>query len=65
LNQASKPQEYLDEIPVQIEGENSVAMPDEEAGGRGKRKKTTNRLYNLADFTQHWDNDTSDVDDIE
>ena len=30
--------------------------------GRGKRRKTANRLYRLADFARHWDNEASDVE---
>jgi len=30
--------------------------------GRGKRKKTANRLYNLTDFARHWDDNGSDVE---
>ncbi len=48
--------EKLDEVPIPIkEGETRD-------GGWGKRKKTANRLYGLADFAQHWDNEASDVE---
>jgi hypothetical protein len=48
--------EKLDEVPIPIkEGETRD-------GGRGKRKKTANRLYGLADFARHWDNEASDVE---
>ena len=46
--------ENLDETPV-VENE-------EVEGGRGKRRKTANKLYSSAAFTHHWDNDESDVD---
>ena len=35
---------------------------DEKEAGRGKRKKTANRLYNLTDFARHWDDNGSDVE---
>jgi hypothetical protein len=56
--------ENLDEIPVAINSEdkNRAPMPDEEVGGRGKRKKMRNKLYSLVDFTRHWDNDDSDIE---
>ena len=46
--------ENLDEAPV-VENE-------EVEGGRGKRRKTANKLYSSAAFTRHWDHDESDVD---
>jgi hypothetical protein len=49
--------ENLDELPVV---DNEGVEPVE--GGRGKRRKTANKLYSSAAFTRHWDNDQSDVD---
>jgi hypothetical protein len=45
--------ENIDEVPKAVEG------VDEEEG-RGKRKKTANKLYRLSDFTRHWDEEASD-----
>ena len=44
---------------------NDVTDPEgaeEKEAGRGKRKKTANRLYNLTDFARHWDDHGSDVE---
>ena len=48
--------EQLDEVPIPINEEETTH------GGRGKRMKTANRLYRLADFARHWDNEASDVE---
>jgi hypothetical protein len=45
----------LDQVPKPLEGE-------EGKEGRGRRKKTANRLYHLSDFARHWDNDGSDIE---
>lgn len=48
--------EKLDNVPILInEGETKD-------GGRGKRTRTANRLYCLADFARHWDNEASDIE---
>jgi hypothetical protein len=53
--------ERLEELPApEIEG--NMNEVDGVEHGRGKRRKTTNRLYSLADFAPHWDNEASDVD---
>jgi hypothetical protein len=48
--------ENIEELPVE-EGEN-----EQEDVGRGKRRKTANRLYSLADFERHWDSEASDAE---
>jgi hypothetical protein len=46
----------------------NTELPELEEGrkeddvGRGKRRKTMNRLYRLDDFARHWDNDGSDIE---
>jgi hypothetical protein len=47
--------ENLDELLM-------VEEKEVEGEGRGKQKKTANRLYSLTDFARHWDNENSDVD---
>lgn len=44
--------EQMDEAPRPMEGG--------EGEGRGKRKKVANRQF--ADFSRHWDQDTSDIE---
>jgi hypothetical protein len=52
--------EKLEELPVpEIEGSKNKM---DVGHGRGKRRKIANRLYSLADFAPHWDNEASDVD---
>jgi hypothetical protein len=48
--------ENIEEIPKPVE------EGEEEDIGRGKRKKTANRLYHLSDFARHWDNEASDIE---
>lgn len=53
--------ERLDELPV-AEVEGNTEEVDARGAGRGKRKKTANRLYSLSDFAPHWDNEGSDIE---
>ena len=48
--------ENIEEIPKAVE------EGEAEDIGRGKQKKTANRLYHLSDFARHWDNEASDVE---
>jgi hypothetical protein len=53
--------ERLDELPV-AEVVGNTEEVDARETGRGKRKKTANRLYSLSDFAPHWDNEGSDIE---
>jgi hypothetical protein len=48
--------ENIEEIPKPVEEREAEDI------GRGKRKKTANRLYHLSDFARHWDNEASDIE---
>jgi hypothetical protein len=62
--QSSVDAENIDEVPLATVMEAKVAGDAATAGdsGRGKRKRVANRLYSLADFTQHWDGNGSDIE---
>jgi hypothetical protein len=47
--------EDIDKLPESAED-------GKEEEGRGKRKKIANAMYDLSDFTRHWDNEASDVE---
>lgn len=51
--------ETLDEVPELLKTGEVQAAGEE---GRGKRKRTANKMYSLAHFTRHWDNDLSDIE---
>jgi hypothetical protein len=42
--------------------ENEAESEFPEEGGRGKRVKKANKLYNLQDFARHWDDEPSDTE---
>ena len=52
--------ERLDVVP-ELEG-GGLGGEEEAEEGKEKIKQKPNRLYNLADFVRHWDNDGSDVE---
>jgi hypothetical protein len=53
--------EKLDQIPEPVEG-GGTAGEEAAEEGKGKRNRKPNRLYNLAHFARHWDNEGSDVE---
>jgi hypothetical protein len=52
--------ERLDVAPEPMKGD-VVEEREGEEEGRGKRKRTANKLYSLMSFTQHWDNEGSNI----
>jgi hypothetical protein len=53
--------EDLDIVPEPLE-EGKDELGEGEGAGRVKRKRTANRLYKLADFKRHWDEEASDIE---